>query len=553
MASLLDELKAADDAYLAAIANKGLANRALREAGSASPALEFEHDTLLADFDTGEHVEIAGSIANAACSCPSRSVCKHILIAIVAFRSFGAEAGQDQSAQQKPSFQWLADISASALKKAAGKAVYEQAAEIALSEPSQISEHDILAIGIAQEHVTFLPASTIDAAVCSCKAKGICKHKIAAALSYIMAKQGALPKEFAPEEKKESAAKPADAKALDQARRLAEEILATGLARMPGDIASRCSEIGSLARSAKLAALDRGFSRLEGMFSAYMRKSSAFSSLLLINEVCAILENIEQLESGGMAYAGAFRDEYSDIGSLEAYGLGCSGWESDSGYAGVSAIFYSPSMQKVYRYSASMPKTTGATPLKMYKGTAPWDLPTSLGSLASTKVRLTNAKATLSGSLSASKETKAEILGKSSLAGKELAGITFSEFGGACEYLWPSFEAGERAYLILKPEKIGEADFNEISQTLTAPLIGSDGVRIWLTAAHTSGSKLIESLYALTESLAGKSPGLFLAECYLGEGMVMARPVSHFLTEHLNITLDPPVALAKKSKFKWGF
>lgn len=86
MSELQDALAAADEAYLTGLSNRGTYKRACKDA---------EADGITADMsDTSAEVHIGGEVCTlkvplweSVCTCPSRSICRHLVAAIVWMRS----------------------------------------------------------------------------------------------------------------------------------------------------------------------------------------------------------------------------------------------------------------------------------------------------------------------------------------------------------------------------------------------------------------------------------------------------------------------------------
>jgi hypothetical protein len=90
MLSLKEQIHSIDENYLIEIANRGIVNRALRELEELSDGditVTLEENELNAVFADNIKVRIKGSINGFDCSCPSRTICKHVLMAVISARS----------------------------------------------------------------------------------------------------------------------------------------------------------------------------------------------------------------------------------------------------------------------------------------------------------------------------------------------------------------------------------------------------------------------------------------------------------------------------------
>ena len=80
----MDTLKAlirnVDDDYLTGISNKGTVKRAARDLEAESPSLTWTEEEAAVALKE-ENCIIRSPLTDSACSCPSRSICRHIVTA----------------------------------------------------------------------------------------------------------------------------------------------------------------------------------------------------------------------------------------------------------------------------------------------------------------------------------------------------------------------------------------------------------------------------------------------------------------------------------------
>ena len=95
-------LEEADDEYLIGLANKGILKRAYKD--KEETAVEIIKMEKEAEVKVGEEtVSVRYPLGDSQCSCPSRSICRHIVLAILVLKETvgkekaeGAEAGQEE-------------------------------------------------------------------------------------------------------------------------------------------------------------------------------------------------------------------------------------------------------------------------------------------------------------------------------------------------------------------------------------------------------------------------------------------------------------------------
>ncbi len=83
MATLKEWMATINDDYLIKLSNKGVFNRSKRELPDAGVNAVLEDDALHATFGDGTTVSITGEPTNYVCSCPSRTICKHVVMALM--------------------------------------------------------------------------------------------------------------------------------------------------------------------------------------------------------------------------------------------------------------------------------------------------------------------------------------------------------------------------------------------------------------------------------------------------------------------------------------
>ena len=82
MSALLELIRRTDDDYLAGLTNKGTVKRAYKDLEQASPAVSFEGEDARVTLSDAVCL-IKAPLGESTCSCPSRSICRHIVTAIL--------------------------------------------------------------------------------------------------------------------------------------------------------------------------------------------------------------------------------------------------------------------------------------------------------------------------------------------------------------------------------------------------------------------------------------------------------------------------------------
>ena len=94
MSAITDALRAADESYLVGMSNKGLYKRAVKDLESADGTVTPDGDTLVVAVG-GETITLRDPLWESTCSCPSRSICRHVLTAILFAQSRSDDAEEE--------------------------------------------------------------------------------------------------------------------------------------------------------------------------------------------------------------------------------------------------------------------------------------------------------------------------------------------------------------------------------------------------------------------------------------------------------------------------
>jgi hypothetical protein len=558
---LMAAVRAADEQFLVALANKGLYNRAARECPDAGIALSETEDGVRATFADGTEVVLEQSIADYSCSCPSRSVCKHLLMAIMAIQADDRELSPSDDG-----YGYLRDAAPEQLAKLSGKRIFQEAVTVALfSEPAIIREESTLAIELKDsgQTVRFLPFAAFEDAVCTCKAEKFCAHRVQAVLQYLIAQNGALPEAFLLEE---TAAEEPEALSLSFATDFLTRLFGAGLARMPDSTRERISQLATICHSRKLADAERLCGRIAGKLELFEAKSTSFDKDGLIGDLCALFEMLERLEAEGVSRqtAGVFKDKYMPVPSLDILGLGVFGWHSPGGFTGVTALFYEPAKAtdgagRMLEYTSALPDAAAPDPVRMAHGAAPWSAGAQFIMASHSRLHLRNAKISAEGRLSSTESCLAEVIGGVSIGAPELASIRYDDFAKLSEDFRAyasEFSGSPRMPALIAPASADASEYDKINQVWRMTLKDQAGRALQLSVRYEKATKLlIQNLMKLCEKIGtAETPGVFLAQLSLSNGALSAFPVTHFGTEVIDLSLFVPPKKKEDEEFRfdWG-
>ena len=475
MPTLQEQLKLIDEEYLIGISNKGIVNRAKKELPEITVKTDFsnQENSLIATFSDETEVIITGTISSFSCSCPSRSICKHVIMAIMAGMeqlnvntTTNTNNIEEISASSANDFDYILDFTQDALAKQYGRTVFNDCLSRILSGASaEIEENKLLNIRLCDTGLTtrFFPLASSNESVCSCKQKK-CRHRLEALMQYIKFRNGSLNFSFITEEIQ------VDIDVLPHIKGFIEGVFKIGLNRLPHDYSEKCGHFSVLCHGAGFALLERQMQRCERELELYNKKSSYFNSDQLHKNLttayqlcCTYLKDSEKL-----AMAGMFKQQYTELLKIKLYGLGAYQWYTKSGFCGVTAIFYCCETKHYLTFSTSRPIDGENSALSLLNSLwsthNTWNLSISLSSLSIAELSLLGAKISSGNRLSSSENTSADLLlPQTSFDSKDISGIIIDDYSKIVD-LFSLDAEDEFIYVIVKPQGLTDGIFDRIHQ-----------------------------------------------------------------------------------------
>ena len=502
MSSLREQLSIIDEAYLTGISNKGLVNRAQKDLAASGIRFNLGETTLEATFTDGTSVTITGTLGNFKCSCPSRTICKHVIMTIInasenivagqgqTAGSGTISAGQEQEAGSDGSldanrgpvgrFDYLLVYKRDALVKEYGKSVFNDVLfKVMSGETCGIEESSILILKIMDGAFTvrFLPGVSASESICSCKTKN-CRHRLEAIMQYIKHKTGKLEFELVGTETD------VNIEIIPHVIDFIETIFRIGLIRLPVEYAEKCAQFAVLCHGAGFAVFERLFETCSRELTLYEQKSASFNSNTLIRNLTRIYQLCSEIQKGGteaaVKLAGKFKRQYMELLTLRVMGLGAYPWYAKSGFCGVTALFYTPDLRQTLTFTSSRPVESEREAvvgiLQTWRAKTVWNLPVSFGAISKVELSLSGAKISDNGRLSSSMNTSASIikpvtsLDENALEVNENGGIRLDDFSKIKHLFSSETDSSRLVYAVLMISAIGEGSFNKVTQTFSMQL-----------------------------------------------------------------------------------
>ncbi|MCP8969765.1 SWIM zinc finger family protein [Ectobacillus ponti] len=461
-----------DEAYFIALSNKGTYKRAVKDLAAAPQvSMELTDEAARVQLADGTAVTFTGDIHRFSCSCGARTVCKHVIMALLAAQE---EAGEQEAEQRD--FSALLSID---LRSAAPK-LWE---ELCFREPFQaqpvIEEGASLLLSFPAEAITvrFLEPS-LSAAVCTCKAADVCLHKAEALYAYQRSKG----RQYGEEGQQARVLSAAEAEPF---RTVAGQLLGGGLTRMPASIIHELEGLSVQARALRLPRLENMLRRLAAEIDLYRRKHAGFQSASYRRLAADFYEYLLLLEKGRICDMP--RADYYEVPPLLLHGMGAAGWTTKSGYTGVTYYLYEGQRQRLFTYTQSRPlfyEGRSVTAKQLYEQPAPWGVSGSGSLLSRSSVRLHRAKLSRDGQLSSSTQTIGEVIGATDLS------ACSPPFLSSWEELLLRVKTEEGSVYLIEAAEAGRWSYHELLQSWRVPLMDAAGKALQLQVKPHSERQL---------------------------------------------------------------
>ncbi|MCR8857865.1 SWIM zinc finger family protein [Bacillus sp. FSL K6-6038] len=461
----LNVLSSIDETYLIAMSNKGTYKRAMKDLAVVSNVkMDVEEGAAQIHLDDGITVTFTGDIRSYSCSCEARSICKHVIMALL-------EAKKMYEGEENIKVDFSALLNVNVRNIVSEKMWAEMMFRETFQQKFVLEEEGALIATFPEENITvrFLTAESVADAICTCKAEGICRHKAEAVYWYQKEKgishetKQMHPLIIAPDK-------------LSIFKEMIEQIVHFGLTRLTENTIYEIEQLSVKARSLKLAKLENLFRKLGADIGLYRMKHASFQMASYRQTVSAIYEHILLLERHHLQ-EGPFRSEYYEVPPLILHAFGASGWQTKSGYVGVTYYFYNREQEKWITYTQSRPmfyEGSSTTPEELHERQVPWGIAGKGYELSRSSVRLKQAKLNVDFQLSSSSQTLGEVEGKTNVA--EWQSLFLTSWEELLKKVKEQrLEANKQGIFCIEVAEIGEWKFQKQEQKWIIPLIDKNG------------------------------------------------------------------------------
>ncbi len=544
-----------DDQALIALSNKGLLRRASKDLEAAAPqVIESEPDLRVQVGEVIVTMPLTGP-TQAQCSCPATGICRHILTVCLWLRSAGVDqdrpaAGVGDPAAQpgipdpgtelasgSPQLSPL-DLSVDQIKKWASKPRLQKATQqLATGVRYQIEGGEPLIVRFVDLNITcrYFFATGLEGMICSCKTAQVCVHRVMAILAYRQQQGIELDlSQLSTTAQQGMEAPRSREQVIGTAQQLLAEAIAVGILHLSEATQQRWVTLAVSAQGVNLHRLGLALRGLADQLGLSLQRDAKadeeqlFGSMAQVYALCqALLQSPQRADLVGEA-----RSQYVEVGHLELIGMGAYHWQSPSGYAGLTVLFWDPVAQDWCTWSEARPQFHDSRfdPVARYGQAGPWSGISSPAEAARGRIKLLGAKRNRHKRLSSAKQTQGICLGPTSLECVTdqfpVGQRRFEEWSQLRHYLAETLPMGLQesdpngSLVLIRPTAWGERHFDPIHQRLLWELEDPQGQGLILQVPYRSVDQhriqALEALDPVQAQVWGLVGRAFVGEAGLG-------------------------------------
>lgn len=510
--SIINEIKSflpfINEEFIVSISNKGIYKRSVKDLEKARENISLAvKDTGLIEVKIEDAVvELNVNIQNSKCTCPSSSICKHIVMALLYLKEFydnnqdGAEEIKEEAKEEIDEtvfYEELKKLTGEKVLELVGKKNYNSLINSIFIRNEAVFEYgDMLTVSIASQSVKvyFPKENSIENAMCSCKEKGICSHKAYALISYLI-KEGKITEEDTEYDKIEIGEK--EREIIQNLHLFISSIFDRGISGLTGNEISQAEKFYIQTYGIKLFAAADELKNLSSELGFYFSKNISFSNKRLMHILCSVYNRTSSLlvtedNRKKLMLAGQRQEEKFNLDNIELIGLGASGGLTKRNDLLVTAYFYCKDIKTILSMSTLRPYENSSQLGTLYNMGQVWSNDLSFKEVSMSKMTLRDAKLS-TGKVSSAKSTVCSIKGKTSEEDvQEIAVSDYSFIGEELrkhkfKYFEP-YSATKNIFLI-KAEEIKNIEYDKIEQKLKFDSCDSNGNIITFDIKYSSVSE----------------------------------------------------------------
>ena len=531
-------IEACSDEVLIQASNKGIVKRSHKDMdNNLNIEVNIEEDRICTKINSEEECILKDNIHDSTCSCPSKTICKHIITSFIYIRENRAELLnieengllKEQCNNININFDNILDYDMNKLVKSIGiNKLKEIIFRVEYGVCPTIKEENILTISIddIHEEVRFYHNLSADQGLCNCKSKELCIHKAEAIIHYKIKKNT-----LNIDSLKSHINLKIDYELIKEIEALLREILEMGLSKISSDILEKIESYAILCGSKDMPSMEKRLRSLKSFLEEFFNKQVGFN----INEFrkyisriyisCESLLNSKDINLKN-SIIGENKTSYFEIPTLKLYGLGMNPWISTSGYEGNTFYFYCESNGQWYTYTAMIPTYYDSHRKNNISAQDSIWNDINIEEASKSQIVLYRCKINRNNRISSSKETTCNIIGDTKINELDFKDKMYDDWNEVYKCIQNNYSylgidgAENRNLFMLKIKSYDKSIYNEKLQILTMKIYDINNNEIFIKINYKND---IENKIKTLEKLEkmDQLPIRILGKVYKEEGKFM--------------------------------
>ena len=541
--TLRPQLQALDDDALAIATSKGLVRRAQKELEKGvEPEMQMSGDRFTLTLLDHTVTFPASNLLEATCTCPAADICRHILVGCLWLRTqlptTPASDASDSVESEAPSPP--PDVPAYSLDDLttwASKSTLRDGFAFFDRESYEIDVADPIIVRFPNANITcrYGSATGLTGMLCSCKPRQVCQHQVATVLAILLNQGMTLSPPEATSAVEFDAAAAAQAIATAQTR--LEQTVAIGLLHLSDITHQQFVTLAVSAQGAKLPRLALALRSIASDIDLQLKRDATADSDRLFARMAYTYALCAALQQAAPAYplylTGQAQSRYDDVGILELVGMGAYPWQTQSGYAGLTVIFWDKATQQWCSWSESRPMfhRQHFNPNRAYRQPGPWEGIANPAEASQSFLRLVNARRNYQQRLSTSSQTVGFTLRTTQPNDWQSIRLCFEDWEALHHHIASTRPIGLAEsspldhWVLIQPHQWGPRQFDKVTQQFTWMLFDPDDRPLMLRIPFASTSaKALEKLERLErEEVNGAG---IVGSVYLERDAIYCHPIA---------------------------
>ncbi len=518
-----------DEDFLILISNKGIYKRALNDFNKNNPVTIDVKEPVICRMYDSNICKLTADHKKNSCSCPSLKICKHIIHSLLYIKNNYEIVFGETEQNKEFNAQLIYSITqAELVKKLGPKKFNDILFRFNYDIQVEFTEKGFLEVVFTEENtkVQIDTNEPIKRSICSCKSDAFCTHKAEAIMRYQIKSNQKTKDDF-----KMVIDKVIDEETIQKVKTLLNEIVLSGLARIPQNIIYKLEQKAIFCHNQNMSALEKMLRVIGNELQLFFDKKASFSNFRLQNNITKSFIYCSQLLGSNNKYKViqmGHRSSYVNVPPLCLVGMGSSGWQSGSGYMGVTTYFVQNKIW--YTFTQSRPTFYDGknNSLEELYEDSVWNTEVSMSEFAISQVRLLGASINRNKRISSSEKTKVYTIKKTDFAFIESLNFAYDNWLKLLEDFkehFLSIDTPENENLvILKINKWGKSEFNTKSQLFKQPLLDINEKEIEIVLKYNALNKKVMEKLENIEKI-GNLPPYLLGKIMIGNEKMIIIPL----------------------------